>query len=100
MLLLVALTLLHGAVRIGPLSPVCKAGVPCTKPAPRVVLTFTRNGSRIRARTDSAGGYRVRLARGIWHVQASTGIRITPARFVVPAGSTATRNFSIDTGIR
>lgn len=100
MLLLVALTLLHGTVRIGPTAPVCKAGVPCDKPAPRAVLTFVHGATRVRTTTDSLGRYRVKLAPGTWSVKASVGMRITPATFVVPRLATATRNFAIDTGIR
>jgi hypothetical protein len=99
-LLLVALTLLHGTVRIGPTTPVCQAGIPCDKAAARVTLAFTRLGHTVRATTDAAGHYRVGLAAGTWRVHASAGMRITPALFVVPRATSATRNFAIDTGIR
>jgi hypothetical protein len=98
--MLVALTLLHGTVRIGPTTPVCRAGVPCDKPAGRVVLTFTHGTSRVRVRTDADGRYRVRLVPGTWRLRTSVGMRATPITFVVPRTATATRNFSIDTGIR
>lgn len=100
MLLLVALTLLHGTVRIGPTVPVCRQGVPCDKPAARIGLTFTRGATSVRARTDALGRYRVRLAAGTWQVRASVGMRIEPVRFVVPRVASARRDFSIDTGIR
>ncbi|HWJ33168.1 MAG TPA: hypothetical protein VNR59_12600 [Gaiellaceae bacterium] len=98
--LLVGLTLLHGTVRIGPTSPVCRAGVPCTKPAARVVLTFTQRGARVRVKTDTKGRYHVSIRPGAWAVRANVGMRITAARFVVPRAASATRNFTIDTGIR
>jgi hypothetical protein len=98
--MLVALTLLHGAVRIGPTTPVCRTGTPCDRPAARVVLTFTHGGAHVRVKTDAKGRYRAALAAGTWTVRASAGMRITPARFVVPRARTATRNFAIDTGIR
>jgi hypothetical protein len=98
--MLVALTLLHGTVRIGPTTPVCRQGVPCTKPAARVVLTFAHGGSHVRVRTDGRGRYHVSLRPGTWTVRASTGLRISAARFVVPRSASAARNFTIDTGIR
>jgi len=98
--LLLALTLLHGTVRIGPTTPVCRAGVPCDKPAARAVLTFTERTSHVRVTTDGYGRYRVRLTPGTWTLHTSVGMRVTPVRFVVPRAATATRNFSIDTGIR
>lgn len=100
MVLLVALTLLHGAVRIGPTMPVCRAEVPCNKPAAHVTLTFTRRAVHIRVTTDVRGRYHVRLAPGMWTVRVNAGMRMTPVRVVVPRAATAVRNFSIDTGIR
>ena len=98
--LLVALTLLHGAVRIGPITPVCKAGVPCDKPAAHVVLTFSHGATRVRTTTDASGRYRVRLRPGTWAVRANVGMAIKPLTFVVPRVDSARRDFAIDTGIR
>jgi hypothetical protein len=100
MALVLALVLLHGTVRIGPTTPVCRTGVPCSKPAVGLVLTFSRGASRVRATTDGRGRYHVRLAAGTWTVRAKTGLRMTPVRLIVPRRATAVRNFSIDTGIR
>jgi len=100
MVLLVALTLLHGIVRIGPTMPVCQSGVPCDKPAAHVTLTFTRRTAHVRVTTDARGRYRVKLAPGTWTVRARVGMRIAPARVVVPRALTWRRDFSIDTGIR
>jgi hypothetical protein len=97
---LVALTLVHGTVRIGPTTPVCRAGVPCSKPAAHVTLTFAHGARKVQARTDAAGRYRVRLAPGTWTLTTRFGIRPAPIRFVVPRAASASRNFSIDTGIR
>jgi hypothetical protein len=99
-LLLVALTLLHGAVRIGPTTPVCRVDVPCDKPAAKVTLTFSRPGRLVRAVTDAKGLYRVSLPAGTWTVRASAGMSIKPVRIYVPQVPTAVRNFAIDTGIR
>ena len=100
MTVLVALVLLHGSVTLGPTAPVCRAGQQCTKPAAHVTLTFSRQGRTVRAVTDRLGRYRVSLGAGTWTVRASVGMRITPARFVVPRARSATRDFAIDTGIR
>jgi hypothetical protein len=100
-LLALVVVLLHGLVTIGPTTPVCKAGVPCTKPAARVVLTFSRPGyAVVRTKTDAHGRYAVSLASGRWYVRSSAGMRIAPVSFVVPRLRTARRDFAIDTGIR
>jgi len=98
--LVVATVLLHGVVRIGPTTPVCRVGVPCDKPAAGVMLRFTRAGTTVTAKTDSQGRYRAVLSPGSWTIRASRGMSIRPAAFVVPRVQTASRNFTIDTGIR
>lgn len=95
-----ALTLLHGTVRIGPTTPVCRAEVPCSKPAAGVLVSFGRGTTHVRVRTDARGRYHVRLAPGTWVFSTRVGIRPAPIRFVVPRALSATRDFSIDTGIR
>jgi hypothetical protein len=93
---------LWGSVTIGPLTPVCKMGTPCSGPAKHVTLTFTRlaKPSRvISTKTDSNGRYRVTLPKGIWSVRASAGMRITPSSVPVRAGVHRV-GFGIDTGIR
>jgi hypothetical protein len=99
-ILLLALTLVHGTVRIGPVTPVCKQGVPCDKPAAHVRLTFTHRTVHKSVTTDVRGRYHLSLAPGTWTVRASAGMRMTPVRIVVPRAATWRRNFSIDTGIR
>jgi hypothetical protein len=96
----VALTLLHGTVRMGPVTPVCRAGVPCSKPAAHVLLSFGRGAALLRARTDAYGRYRIRLAPGTWTMTTRLRLRPTSIRVVVPRASFARRDFSIDTGIR
>ena len=100
MLVLVALTLVYGTVRIGPVTPVCREGVPCDKPAAHVKLTFTRRATQKQVTTDARGRYRLNLAAGTWTVKANAGMRMTPVRIVVPRAVSWRRNFSIDTGIR
>jgi len=100
MLVLLALTLVHGTVRIGPVTPVCKQGVPCDKPAAHVRLTFTHRTTHRQVTTDSRGRYHLSLASGTWTVKANAGMRMAPIRIVVPRAVSWRRNFSIDTGIR
>jgi hypothetical protein len=90
---------LWGTVTVGPLTPVCRVGTPCSGPAKRATLTFTRPGRVVSTRTDGLGRYRLTLAAGTWSVRASVGMRTTPATVVVRAGTHRT-NFDIDTGIR
>jgi hypothetical protein len=100
MLVLVAtLVTLLGTVTRGPVAPVCEANSPCSVPAGGATLTFTRGRVSVRARTNDAGGYRVRLAAGTYTVRSDTGITITPAKVLV-RGTTMRRNFAIDTGLR
>ena len=96
---LILAAVLHGSVTIGPVTPVCRVGVPCTRPAVAVVLTFTRGARVFTAKTGAGGRYAVTLAPGVYSVRASAGMRIAPARVTVRPGSHL-RSFSIDTGIR
>jgi len=105
--LLAALTLtsgLQGVVTRGPTRPVCRAGEPCTAPAPRVRLVFLRGLRQFSVTTDARGRYRIALAPGSYLVRLVpaplVGGGLRPSAVVVPAGRYATRNFSYDTGIR
>jgi hypothetical protein len=93
-------TRLRGTVRIGPTTPVCREGVPCSKPAAHLLLSFDRGRAHVQTRTDTLGRYRVRLVPGTWTLTTRFGIRPTPIHFVVPRALSAKRDFSIDTGIR
>ncbi len=96
---LVAVGVVFGTVTIGPLTPVCRVGTPCTGPAKNVIVTFTRAGRSVSTKTDPQGRYSVRLRVGTWDVRARVGMRSTPATVVVRPGSHRA-NLSIDTGIR
>src|SRR5438477_7972249 len=98
-LALVVAGVLWGTVSIGPLTPVCRVGTPCSGPAKHATLTFSRPGHVVSAKTDSAGRYRLTLPTGTWAVRASVGMRMTPTSVVVRAGTHHT-NFAVDTGIR
>jgi hypothetical protein len=94
-------TELRGLVSIGPVTPVCRAGEPCTKPATGVLLTFSHGARHVSTRTDRASGrYRLKLPAGVWAVRASVGMRIAPATVRVGRARVTVRNFAIDTGIR
>ena len=99
LLLTVKLVLLYGAVTIGPVTPVCEAGVPCDRPASGAKLTFSRLGHSFATRTTDAGKYRIKLTPGYYTVRSDTGMTLTPHRIHVRAPSTKL-NFAIDTGMR
>lgn len=98
-LLALKLALVYGLVTIGPITPVCRVGVPCDKPGARVKLTFTRSGHSFSTITNSSGNYRIEIAPGIYAVRASAGMSMRPRNINVRAPRTHL-DFSIDTGIR
>jgi hypothetical protein len=85
----------------GPTKPVCVAEMPCSAPAKGVVVTFTHGSLRRSVTTDSTGHYRIALSPGSWTIViAGARFGYRPRTAVVPAGTVAVRNISIDTGIR
>jgi hypothetical protein len=96
--------ILRGVVTRGPITPVCRAGVPCDGPAAHVVLRFLRHGTAVaRVETSSTGSYRLRLRAGVYQVRtkaAGIGGGIQPQTVRVVAGAVRKVDFSIDTGIR
>ena len=93
------LALVTGLVTLGPTTPVCRAGVPCDRPAAGVTLTFTRTGHTGEATTTAAGTFRIRLVPGIYAVRVDAGRAFTPHTIRVRAPATKL-SFAIDTGIR
>lgn len=95
---------LHGVVVRGPTAPVCRVGVPCSKPAVGAVLVFSRGARVVRVRVAARGRYSVRLAPGVWSVRVAptprVGFGIRPARVDVAADARRRVDFQIDTGIR
>lgn len=94
---------LHGTVLRGPITPVCKVGVPCDAPAAGVTLTFSRAGVVRQTKTDQQGAYRIALPPGAYSVRTSSkpfGATPRPARVHVRAGHSDRIVFRIDTGIR
>ena len=92
---------LYGTVTRGPITPVCRAGTPCSAPAPGAVLVFLRQGreeGRVRAQHD--GAYRITLPSGTYAVRVVPARPLRPAAAWVRAGHFRHVDFSIDTGIR
>jgi len=92
---------LHGVVTKGPITPVCRVGIPCSAPAANTTLVFTRLGLAKQVTTDWAGRYRIRLVPGRYAVRvrgARFGFR--PTSVFVRADVFRLINFAIDTGIR
>jgi hypothetical protein len=99
---------LYGTARKGPITPVCRTGVPCDAPA-RVTLTFESIASssnlRVQVRTNKKGRYRVALPPGFYTVKTGTtktvSLRpIKPGAVHVRKGRWDRINFFVDTGIR
>lgn len=94
---------LSGTVTRGPISPVCREGVPCSAPAKQVVVQFSR-GDRVvgQAKTDAEGRYRIALQAGSYSVRTPRrfGASISPTQAVVRTGVVRRFDLSIDTGIR
>jgi len=95
---------LRGIVMRGPITPVCREGVPCDEPAANVVLVFSQSG-RVVARTTTGrdGRYRLALRPGRYGVRTTRltlGSGLSPRIVVVPRYRMARVDFEIDTGIR
>ena len=87
----------------GPITPVCRVGVPCDAPAAHIVLAFSDARGVRTTRTDASGSYRIKLPAGIYAVHTNLrpfGRTPRPATVHVRAGLSAEIDFTIDTGIR
>jgi hypothetical protein len=95
---------LKGEVTRGPITPVCRVGVPCTAPARGVKLVFSRSGKVVaRATTNNKGWYQIALAPGAYSVHTDRrGFEHTPkpTRATVPKNGFRRVDFQLDTGIR
>ena len=99
LVVLAVAAVVHGSVTIGPLTPVCRVGTPCEGPAKGTIVTFSRAGRSISAKTDMKGRFRLTLTAGSWRVRANRGTSIEPRTILVRAADRRA-DFSIDTGIR
>jgi len=89
-----------GAIRRGPLTPMCVAEQPCDGPAPGVAVDVVQGGAVIaHVTTGPDGRYYVLAAPGDYVVRAA-GRGLTPLPVHVQAGHFAEIDFLIDTGIR
>ena len=95
---------LHGTVLLAPATPVCMPRIPCMRPAPGVVLAFSRGGLvRGRVTTGADGSYRVALAPGAYSVRVTrpAGVRrLSPSGVTLAGGQVKRVTFYLDTGIR
>ncbi len=94
---------LYGTVYRSPTTPVCRVGVPCSAPAPGVVLSFSGAGVVRETRSAGDGHYAITLPPGTYTVRTSSkpfGVVPQPTRVRVPAGAARMVDFTIDTGIR
>ena len=73
----------RGLVSRGPITPVCRAGEPCTAPAKHVLLLFLRNGITHRATSGDDGRYRLALAPGAYTLRVPSA-RLATARTSSP----------------
>jgi hypothetical protein len=90
---------LEGKVMIGPVTPACIKGKPCSKPARGVTLRFSKQGaSAVSVKTRSDGTYKVGLPPGRYSVAAR--LPVQPEVVSVPGAGVRRINFALDTGIR
>ncbi len=95
---------LRGTVLLAPATPICIPRIPCMRPAPGVVLAFSRDGVVLgRVTTGADGSYRVTLAAGAYRVRVTRppGIRrLTPSSVTLAGGQVKRVTFYMDLGIR
>ena len=93
-----------GVLYRGPVTPVCRAGIPCDAPAPGVTLVFSRAGRVVRVRTGVGGHFSVALRPGLYAVRVAPALKIgsglSPRSVRVPVGGWARVRLMLDTGIR
>ena len=94
----------RGELLIDPGYPVCRVNQPCTRPAPHVVLVFSRYGRLAkRTKTSDDGTFRIALRPGVYSVTAPGNTRLRdldPSRVVVPRRHYRRQTFKLDIGIR
>src|SRR5437868_3811256 len=64
---------LTGVVTRGPITPVCRVGVPCSAPAKNELLVFRRGAFSRSTRTGATGRYRILLPPGRYVVTLTPG---------------------------
>ena len=93
---------LFGHATKGPLTPVCRVGVPCYGPADNAKILFVRRGHIVaQTRTDSDGDYRIALRPGRYAIKSKIGFGVVkPTAADVRRGRYSRADLSLDTGIR
>jgi hypothetical protein len=93
---------IYGHATEGPLTPVCRVGVPCYGPAGSTRLGFKASGRRIRwTRTDAQGDFRLALRPGRYVVKSKIGFgAVKPQAIRIKAGRFVHVELVLDTGIR
>ncbi len=92
---------LYGTVTRGPVTPVCRAGIPCTAPYAHATIVFSRLGATRQVTTDAKGRYRIGLTPGRWSVRVQNAhFGTKPTAVMVPGDRYVKLNVSVDTGIR
>ncbi|HZT90509.1 MAG TPA: hypothetical protein VFA05_00570 [Gaiellaceae bacterium] len=90
----------YGTVERGPITPVCVAGKPCSAPAAKARIMFTRDGLVATTTSTNSGAYRIRLVPGIYTITTTSGMRVLPSTVRVRALHFTHLDLQIDTGIR
>jgi hypothetical protein len=96
---------LYGTVLIEPATPVCRPGVPCSRPAKDFTLVFVQDGRAVATvTTDERGRYRIALPAGRYAVRAETARPrrhgLDPGTATVSGDGFTRRDFKYDVGIR
>jgi hypothetical protein len=93
---------LHGTVTRGPITPVCRVGVPCNGPAKHEALVFSGVGKVWSTSTDAKGRYRIVLAPGVYSVSTAKkyGRAYRPSKVRVVSNRDRRVDLFLDTGIR
>ena len=95
---------LEGTVRRGPVTPVCRVGVPCDAPFAASFSVMQVQRVVARFQSDSIGRYRVLLAPGVYDIVPDSTAPVFPrgqkrVATVGPSGLTHL-DLEFDTGIR
>jgi len=93
---------IYGHATKGPLTPVCRAGVPCYGPATSTRIGFKAPGRAVRwTRTDANGNFRIPLRAGRYVIKSRVGFgAVDPQAVRIPSGRFAHVDLRLDTGIR
>ena len=94
-----------GLVKLGPIMPVCREGVPCDGVYQGAKIVLRSPGGQVveRATADDKGEFRMDAAAGRYEVAVDVEVplpRCTPVPVFVAAATTARVEIDCDSGIR